>query len=1011
MTHMPTLPDLTVGTAARSGCVTVLPVFATTALPRADYALGTDAVAAGKLEICELPRGAAVDHLQARNRGPRRVLLVEGDHLIGARQNRMLTSSVLIGGKREVELPVSCVEQGRWRASSAQFAADASSGSPRLRQIAKLTVTRSLLANRERTVDQSQIWSQISAQQRSLHVTSATSALSHTYAARASDISQVASQLPYRPGAIGVALGIGTQLVSIDLFDSPETCQAYWRRLVEGAALEGLGAPRQPAGLVNAEVFRLLDELRRADWSRVPAVGDGDELRTSSASGAASLLLLDGRVVHFGAATGIAAGAAAAAALQSQVAVMRHDLPASLAARFRVVARIGIGGTKEVFRAVDQQGGPDVAIARIPGVDRAQFADEIALAQRVQSEYVPRIFEAVVDDYGDAYLVMERCDGPSLAQIVGNGPLAIADAAPILVAFARGLRAIHTACVLHRDIKLENVMLCSSDTGPKLKILDFGLSARATSEISAVFDLSAIRIGGTLPYMAPEVALGDELDARSDVFAFGVSCFRILTGELPTPPLARESELQYLQRIQHTVIDVSRIPQALPPPVRAMLVRMLDPVRDRRPFMPEVVAAFEHAFGAPPIAVATPAASPGRRLDLARARTLPIRLASPDHLLIAACRHAPVIALSPDASGTTEIRALGPDGATRWTRRLAGSFSTGLRADLDGDGVREIYLAGPHGVAALEATGDVRFARATTLPAARPSMVALTDQTWPQLAIDGQTFDARTGDARGAVAFAYHGDGRKLVPATDLAGLAYNGHALQAFCGDQGTGAAIVHHPGGSRFLVAHLEETRSGRVQVGIYGLGGVRLHNLVVSECALATGDLTEISRVYARPSPLFGPQHAPIALLGDGAAAVVIVPLFDPDHRVPDSLVAFALPSGRELWRCRPSAPGARAVLADLHGDRKPQLVVGTGSALVVHDPWTGHASAPLPCPGVPVGFGDPFATGFAHLITASADGLELWRGPRCQPGAMAWTGARGDLWRTGTLRSDGLPLGPV
>jgi hypothetical protein len=183
------------------------------------------------------------------------------------------------------------------------------------------------------------------------------------------------------------------------------------------------------------------------------------------------------------------------------------------------------------------------------------------------------------------------------------------------------------------------------------------------------------------------------------------------------------------------------------------------------------------------------------------------------------------------------------------------------------------------------------------------------------------------------------------------------------------------------------------------------------VVSECAVDTGDLSAISRVYARPLPLFGPQHAPIALLGDAASAVVIVPLFDPDHRVPDSLVAFALPSGRELWRCRPGTPGARAVLADLHGDRKPQLVVGTGSSLVVHDPWTGQASVPLACTGVPVAFGDPFATGFAHVITASAQGIELWRGPRCQPGAMAWTGPRGDLWRTGTLRSDGTPLGPV
>ncbi|MEO7731393.1 MAG: DUF6569 family protein, partial [Kofleriaceae bacterium] len=301
--QMPTLPELVVGPAAHSGSVTVLPVFATTALPRADYALGLDAVSAGQLEICELPRGATVAQLQACNRGPRRVLLLEGDHLIGARQNRMLTSSVLIGSRKKLALPVSCVEQGRWKEHVAGFATDLTAGSPRLRRIVKHSVTHALFATGRRSADQGQIWSQISSQQQALHVRSATASLAHTYAARAGDLASCADQLPYPDGALGVALGIGRELISIDLFDRPETCRRYWRRLVEGAALEGLGT-RSGARLAGREVRRVLEAMRRADWSRFTAVGDGDELRTRTPETTGSLLVLDGRVVHFGVASG-----------------------------------------------------------------------------------------------------------------------------------------------------------------------------------------------------------------------------------------------------------------------------------------------------------------------------------------------------------------------------------------------------------------------------------------------------------------------------------------------------------------------------------------------------------------------------------------------------------------------------------------------------------------------------------------------------------------------------------
>jgi hypothetical protein len=294
-------------------------------------------------------------------------------------------------------------------------------------------------------------------------------------------------------------------------------------------------------------------------------------------------------------------------------------------------------------------------------------------------------------------------------------------------------------------------------------------------------------------------------------------------------------------------------------------------------------------------------------------------------------------------------------------------------------------------------------------------LLALPDARRPQLALDGHTRDVRTGARLGTLAAAYRGDGHRLVPAGsawgDLGGLAYNGAALQGFRGDHGTAAAIVSHPGADRFLVAHLEETRSGRVHVAVYGPGGERLHALAVSAHDLDTGNLGDISRVYAGRPPLFRPEHAPIAALGDGDTAVVVVPLFDPPRGVPATLVGFELPSGRELWRSPRNALGGRALLADLRGDGQAQLVIGTGYELIVLDPWTGQVRTSVDSHGVPVAFGDPFCTGAAHLVTTSVDGVELWRGPRCRAGAMAWTGPRGDLWRTGTLRRDGAPLGPV
>ncbi len=348
----------------------------------------------------------------------------------------MITSSALLGRKGQATLPVACVEQGRW-GREAQFRGSSSAAPASLRRIIKQTVTSSLLDHGGRAADQARIWSAIAEQQHRLHVTSATSALEASYVARADDLRPSAARLPYAPRATGLAIGIGGELVSIDLFDKPQTCEAYWRQLVDGAMLEALGA----------------DAARRGRARCAGPGGGGGQRRPGRGGGAGGAAARRG--VAAGAAGGRRRGAARAGRRSLGVGADRRrlrdpprrgrgagariaaeaDAPRAAARAGRSVpdlARLGVGGVKEVFRAADLRGGPDVAIARVPYASRERIASEADLARRVQGPYVPRIHEAFIDELDDGYIVMELCVGPSLAE-VARRPLTVAEAGPILV--------------------------------------------------------------------------------------------------------------------------------------------------------------------------------------------------------------------------------------------------------------------------------------------------------------------------------------------------------------------------------------------------------------------------------------------------------------------------------------------------------------------------------------------------------------------------------------------------
>ncbi|HXU46823.1 MAG TPA: protein kinase [Thermoanaerobaculia bacterium] len=223
-----------------------------------------------------------------------------------------------------------------------------------------------------------------------------------------------------------------------------------------------------------------------------------------------------------------------------------------LAGRFRIESFLGAGATGEVYEAEDSELGARVAlkllrpeIAEDPEL-RERFKREIHLARQVTHPNVCRLFDLFRDDAvrgrraGDAagrvFVSMELLAGESLAdRLDRTGRMTLQEALPLARQMAAALDAAHRARVVHRDFKSANVMLVGNGGGPRAVVTDFGL-ARADLGGDGAEATTLTQDGsllGSPAYMAPEQVLGEVASAASDLYAFGVVLYEMVTGHLP----------------------------------------------------------------------------------------------------------------------------------------------------------------------------------------------------------------------------------------------------------------------------------------------------------------------------------------------------------------------------------------------------------------------------------------------------------------------------------------------
>ena len=249
---------------------------------------------------------------------------------------------------------------------------------------------------------------------------------------------------------------------------------------------------------------------------------------------------------------------------------------------YEILAFLGAGGMGEVYSARDHRLGRSVAVKVLsasPDTDvarRDRFAREARAIARLSHPHICTLHDVGEQD-GVVFLVMELLEGETLAERLEHGALSLDRALPIAVQVAEALDAAHKKGVIHRDLKPDNLML--TPTG--VKLLDFGLAklreaedAEAISSDTKTASVTDRPVAiGTLPYMAPEQIEGREIDARTDIFSFGVMVFEMIAGRRPFGGNTRASLMAAI--VGAEPLSLADIQPATPPMLERLIGRCL----------------------------------------------------------------------------------------------------------------------------------------------------------------------------------------------------------------------------------------------------------------------------------------------------------------------------------------------------------------------------------------------------------------------------------------------------
>jgi hypothetical protein len=267
-----------------------------------EYLVLGKALEAGLARVREVSRGGSVPELLLVNKADLPVLVLDGEELVGAKQNRIANLTVMAPPKAKTVIPVSCVEAGRWSHTTSEFAVADRACFALARAAKARHVSASLRDCGNRLSDQGGVWADIAAKAERLDCLSPTQAMSEVFERHRGRIDSYVSAFSTTDEQHGALFAIDGRIAGLDLFDRADTLSALFAKLVRSYAADAFETADQSPLSADPKAARaFVDRLATATAERYPAVGLGTDIRITSDGVSAGGLVVDDSLVHLAA--------------------------------------------------------------------------------------------------------------------------------------------------------------------------------------------------------------------------------------------------------------------------------------------------------------------------------------------------------------------------------------------------------------------------------------------------------------------------------------------------------------------------------------------------------------------------------------------------------------------------------------------------------------------------------------------------------------------------------------
>jgi hypothetical protein len=267
-----------------------------------DYISCNEAMENSHIEVKEVNESGSVNNLVVLNHSDHFVFFSDGDILSGAKQNRVLNTSVFLAPNSKTILPVSCVEQGRWRHLSPKFKGNDYLAPSRLRSKKSEQVKENLKINSSFICSQHSIWSEVEDYQMNLRVNSPTSNLSDVFEEKKIDIDKFIADFKVEDTSNGMTVFINNNILSVDVFNKTSIYQEYFHKILRGVSSEAIYLKKVDSSISEAETkyktLNFFDELERIKFNMYPGVGIGKEKRFDSDKISGFNLIYNDQAIH-----------------------------------------------------------------------------------------------------------------------------------------------------------------------------------------------------------------------------------------------------------------------------------------------------------------------------------------------------------------------------------------------------------------------------------------------------------------------------------------------------------------------------------------------------------------------------------------------------------------------------------------------------------------------------------------------------------------------------------------